>query len=99
MQLPLSRDQRLQGNAVGDHKRRAVLLDETLFPEICEKSADSLAGSADHLPDLFVSRRQLQLAAVSGFSVLIEPSHQQSCKPFAGGIRKDEVADFAAVEA
>ena|SRR5271157_1503004 len=84
VQLPLCRDQGLQGNAVWDHKRRAALLDKTLLPEIREKPADRLSRRADHLPDLFVSRRQLHLAGVSGFSVLVEPSHQQSSKLFAG---------------
>ena len=64
-QLPLCRDQGLQGKAVGDHRCRAVLLNEMLLSEIRENAADSLSRRADHLPDLFVSRRQLHFSVSS----------------------------------
>src|ERR1700690_1959516 len=89
-------DQGFQGNAVGNHKSRAALLDKTLLLEACEKPADGLSRGANHLSDLFVSEGQLHLAGVLGFSVLVEPSHHQPRKLFAGGVGKDQVTDLAA---
>jgi hypothetical protein len=89
-------DEGFQGNAVGDHKRAAVLLDETLLLEAREKPADGLPRSANHLSDLFVSQSHFHLAGVLSFGVLVKPSHQQAGKLFAGGVRKNEVTDFAA---
>jgi len=47
--------QRFQGDAIGDNKRAADLLDEALLLEAREKPADGLARRADHLANLFVS--------------------------------------------
>jgi len=94
--LTLGCDQRFQRDAVGDYQGAAVLLDQALLFEAREKAADGFAGRADHLSDLFVSHCQLHLAGVSGFGVLVEPSYEQPSELFAGGIGKDEVADFAA---
>src|SRR5271169_1949226 len=89
-------DQGLQGNAVGYQQSRTALLDKMLLLEAREQPADSFSRGANHLSDLFVSQSQLHLAGVSGCSVLIEPSHQQSSEFFAGGVRKDQITDFAA---
>ena len=89
-------DKGFQGAPAGDHKRAAVLLNEMLLLEACKKAADGLARSANHLSDLFVSQSHFHLAGVLSFGVLVKPSHQQSSKLFAGGVRKDQVANFAA---
>src|SRR5271157_2529903 len=94
--MPLRRDKRFQRNAVGDFESRAALKDQTLLLEAREKSADGFSRSSDHLPDLLVSQSQLHLGGVSGFSVLVEPTHQESSKLFAGRVRKYQVAHFAA---
>jgi hypothetical protein len=97
MGRPLSRgfalccDQGSQGHAVWDRQGAAVLLDEVSLLEAREKPAHGLARSADHLPDLFVSQVQFHLGGVCGCRVLVGPSHH-----LAGGVRKYEVADFAA---
>jgi hypothetical protein len=68
----LCRDQGFQRHAVGNHQSGTNLLDETLFLEAGEKAAYRLAGSANHLPNLFVSESELHLAGMFGFGILIE---------------------------
>jgi hypothetical protein len=59
------------------------LLDEALLLEASEKAADGLARSTNHLADLFVGQSHLYLAGVSGFDVLVEPSHKQASYSFS----------------
>ena len=64
-------DQGLQRNAVGDHKRRAILLDKTLLPEIRENPGDGLSRKSDHLRDFLVAESKLQPGLpFDGFPVL-----------------------------
>jgi hypothetical protein len=78
-------DQRLQRNAVGDHKRRAILLDKTLLPEIRENPGDGLSRKSDHLRDFLVGESKLQPGLrVGGFSVLGAP-FQKQFRQFLGG--------------
>ena len=93
-QLRLSCDQGFQGNAVGDQSVEPFCWIRRCFL----KSAKSRPTVSRDMPIIcpisFVSRSQLQLAGVSGFGVLVKPSHQQSSQLFAGGVRKYQVTDF-----
>jgi hypothetical protein len=78
------RDQGLQGNAVGDHKRRAVLLDKTLLPEIREKPGDGLSRKSDHLRDFLVGESELQ-PGVRFDAIVLGSPFQKQFRQFLGG--------------
>src|SRR5271166_534591 len=92
----LSRDELFQSHTIRNYQRRAALLDDTLFFETSEQTADGLARGANHLPDLFVRQSQFHRAGIFGFDVLIEPSDHQTGKLFAGRVGQDEVTNLAA---
>ena len=93
--VPLSCDQRFQSQTVGNRQSGAVLLNETLFLETCEETADSLSRSTDHLANLLVRQAKFHLARIPRCGVLIKPSHHQPSQFFAGRVRKNEVPNLA----
>jgi hypothetical protein len=67
-----------------------------LLLETREEPADSFPRGADHLADFFVRQGHSQMAGLFRHAVPVKPAHQQAGQFFAGRVRKDQVANFAA---
>jgi hypothetical protein len=87
-------DQRLQRNAVGDHKRSAILPDKTLLPEIRENPADGLSRKSEHLRDFLLGELKLQPGRDIGFSVLGAPFQKQFRQCLGGRVSQFNPAHF-----